>query len=57
MSRQSFSKHLIFYTSALRMVLKATYKAPDITGTNTFKPCHICMCIGINTICLKITLV
>ena len=32
-------------------------KAPCITGTSTFKTFHICMCFGIHTICLKITLV
>ena len=37
------------------MALKTTYKAPGITGTSTFKPFYIYMCIGINTICLKIT--
>ena len=54
---QPFSENLIFYTMALRMVLKTTYKAPCITGTSTFKLFHICMCFGIHTICLKSTLV
>ena len=40
---QPVSENLIFYTMALRMVLKTTYKAPCITGTSTFKPFHICM--------------
>ena len=54
---QPFSENVIFYTMALRMVLKTTYKAPCITGTGTFKPFQICMCFGIHTICLKSTLV
>ena len=37
---QPFSENLIFYTMALRMVLKTTYKAPCITGMHVFRNTH-----------------